>query len=266
MAHGDVVVGPDRAQDFGGAQLVGGVGIGVQEVDDDGVAALGDQPLAGGPDGVFVQRSEDFAGGIHALGNLEAQVAGDQGAKFALHPVSLRPCASAEFEHVAEAQGGDEAGFRQLAFQHGVGRGGGAVDDEAEGGQVAARRAQGVQDAEGLIVERARDLGEADAAGGRVKLDQIGEGAPDIDSDNRAGGLMCHDRSGKIIRMQTFFANGPSSQRTSIRAMAPTGLPPAWIARWSWVLRITWMMCWPTGSAPIWAMGPYMRSSLSPSR
>ena len=92
----------------------------------------------GGADGGLVEGGEDAAAGVGALGDLEAEVAGDDGGEAAGHAVGVGAGAAAELEDVAEALGGDQAGAGEAALEDGVGGGGGAVDDEVDGGEVDA--------------------------------------------------------------------------------------------------------------------------------
>ena len=52
----------------------------------------------------LVERRHDLAVGVHALVDLEAQLARDQRLEGAGHAVGLRPGAAAELEGVAEAR------------------------------------------------------------------------------------------------------------------------------------------------------------------
>ena len=98
---------------------------------------LGDRGAGGG----LVERGEDAAAGVHALGDLEAEVARDDRREAAGHAVGLRAGAAAELEHVAEARGGDQAGAGEAALEHGVGGGGGAVHDQVDVGERRRRPA-----------------------------------------------------------------------------------------------------------------------------
>ena len=51
----------DLASDLRGASLVGGVGVGVQEADGDGLDALVPEPLGGDAHLVLVERRDDLA-------------------------------------------------------------------------------------------------------------------------------------------------------------------------------------------------------------
>ena len=140
VAHGDRRVRPDLGGDRRGAALVSGIGVGVQEMDDERLAARGEQRRDGGAGGRLVERGQHPAAGVHPLGNLEPEVARDDRREAAGHAVGLRTGAAAELEHVAEARGGDEPGPREPALEHGVGGGGGAVDDQVDPGESAPRR------------------------------------------------------------------------------------------------------------------------------
>ena len=170
VAEGDVAVGPDLGQHGAGALFMGGVGVGMEEVDNDGLAPGVEQGLRGGAHGVFVKRGDDGAGGIDPFRHFEAQVAGDEGRELAGHAVGLRPGAAAKFEHVAETLRGDEARAAELAFENGVCGGRGAVHDEVEGGEVAFGGGERVHHAEGLVFRRAGHLGDAHGAGRLVEL------------------------------------------------------------------------------------------------
>ncbi len=158
-------MGQSLGGDGGGAEFVGGIGVGVEEVDDEASQPAARRRGDGGAGGGLVERGEDAAAGVHALGDLEAEVAGDHRGEAAGHAVGVGAGAAAEFEHVAEAHRGDEAGAGEAAFEHGVGGGGGAVDDEVDAGEVGAGLVEGGEDAEGLVVGGGRGLGEADGAG-----------------------------------------------------------------------------------------------------
>ncbi len=62
----------------------------------------GEEVGDGGADGVLVERGEDAAAGVEALGDLEAEIAGDHRREAAGHAVGVGPGAAAELEDVAE--------------------------------------------------------------------------------------------------------------------------------------------------------------------
>ena len=97
---------------------------------------------------------------------------GISGSKRAGHAVGLGPRAPAELEGVAEAARGDEPDLGHLALEHGVGGGGGAVDDEVEIARAHARLRDRRQHAVGLVGGGGRDLGQLHAAALRPRLVQ----------------------------------------------------------------------------------------------
>jgi hypothetical protein len=106
----------------------------------------------------------------------------------------VRPVATAQFEDVAEALGGDEARFGAAPLKHHVGGDGGAMDDLVDlPHQVIAECHEPVHQALGLVVGGGRHLRDPDRAGFRVDRDQIGEGAADINADGPAfAGRVAH--------------------------------------------------------------------------
>jgi hypothetical protein len=117
VARRDIVVGPQTAHDLGGAALVRRIDVAVQEVDDDGFAALCQQLFRCPGDRGLVKRHQHLAVGIHALGHLKAILALDQGMEGTAQAIRLRPRAAAELQHVAEALGGDQSDPRGLALE-----------------------------------------------------------------------------------------------------------------------------------------------------
>ena len=89
-----------------------------------GVPDAGRRPIANGAAAEMFVLAGDGRGLLELtqLFAVEGEAAG--------HAVGLRAGAAAQFQHVAEPLGGDQAGAAEVAFQHGVGGGGGAVDDQ----------------------------------------------------------------------------------------------------------------------------------------
>ncbi len=184
VAERHIVIGPDLPRDGARPQLMGGVGVGVQEMDDEALAAIRRQPQRRGPHGVFIERRHHPAARVHALGNLDPQLARDQRLERAEQAVGLRSGAPAEFQRVAKPLGGDQPDFRYLALEHGVGRGRGPVDDQVERGGRNAGGLDGGEHPERLILRRRGNLGQPYARAGLIRLmeEQIGEGAAHIDA------------------------------------------------------------------------------------
>ena len=103
-----------------------------------------------------------------------------------LHPIGLRPGATAKLQNITKAGRGDQAGLAELAFQNRVRRRCRAVDDKGDPRQLAFGLGDGVHHPEGLIVQRAGDLGESHRTTRLVEPDKVGEGAADIDADQVA--------------------------------------------------------------------------------
>ena len=90
----DVEVRPALFQDGFGLQLVGGVGIGVHEADDDSRHPFSSQPLTHGDDLGLGQGREDRPFGGDALSDLAPQVPRDQRFVGAGQAVEVRPVAA----------------------------------------------------------------------------------------------------------------------------------------------------------------------------
>ena len=191
MARRDVAVGPQRMDDLGGAALMRGIDVAVQEMDDDGLAAQRQQLLRRLGHRRLVERRQHLAVGIHALRHFQPVFALDQRTEGAAHAIGLRPRAAAELQHVAKALGGDEPDLGDLAFEQRVGGRGRAMDDGLHGGGIGAGRGERRHEADRLVVDRGRHLGELDLVGARIDRQKVGEGAADIDADGERA--QCHD-------------------------------------------------------------------------
>ncbi len=86
-----------------------------------------DQLLRRFADRRFVERRQNLAVGIHALGHFQPDLAVDQRIEGAAQAIGLRPRAAAELQHVAEALGGYQPDLGDLALQQRVGGRGRAV-------------------------------------------------------------------------------------------------------------------------------------------
>jgi hypothetical protein len=196
VAEGHVVVGPKGARDFPGAQLVRRVGIGMQEVDDEALAALGQQCAGSRRNAGLVERAHHVAARVHALIDLDAAVAGDERLKGADHAVGLGTGAAAELQGVAEAGRGDQPDAGDLALQDGVGGGGGAVDQQVETGRRNTRLGDRRQHAVGLIGQCGQDLADPHLrpVGAVLMHHHVGEGAAHVDAADAPRASRCGDR------------------------------------------------------------------------
>ena len=183
----DVAVRPEFGGDLGRPALMRGVGVGMQEMNDERLAAGGEQPLHRLAHVVLVERHAHGAGGLHPLGHFQPQVAWNDGHEGSGHAIGLRPGAPAELDHIAKTLRRDHAGAGQAALQHGVGGGGGAMHDEIDAVDRKTGGAERGYDAESLVVDRRWGLGDAHlAAVAAIDQEEIGEGPADIDAGHDA--------------------------------------------------------------------------------
>ena len=159
------------------------VDVAVQEMDDDRFTARRQQPLCGVGHGGFIEGCQHLAVGIHAFGNFKSHLAVDHGPEGAAQPVGLRPCATAELQHVAEALCRDQTDLGDLAFEQRVRRGRRAMHHGLQQCGIEAGRGQRRHEADRLVVDGRWHLGEPHFVGGRIDRQQVGEGAADIDAD-----------------------------------------------------------------------------------
>jgi hypothetical protein len=183
--RGHVRVGPQLAHRRHGQALVLGVGVGVDEEHAHRLAARFEQRARLGAHLLQVDRRVQRAVGQHALVHLAAQLARHHGLEAAAQAPGLGPVAAAHLQHVAKAARGDDAGARHLALQQRVGAHGGAVHDgrDVRGRIGHARHA--VHEAACLLAARGRHLDDARGAVGFVEHEEVGEGAADIDADDK---------------------------------------------------------------------------------
>ena len=132
---------------------------------------------------VLGEGHDHLALGVHALVDLEAQIARDQRLEAALEPVRRGPRAAAQLEHVAEAARRDEPRPRALALEQRIGRGGRPVHDHLQLGRPRRRAGQRRLHAVGLVGDRRRHLRHAHVAGGLVDEHEIGEGPSHVHPD-----------------------------------------------------------------------------------
>ena len=182
-AGADERVRPQLAGDPGRAPLVGGIRVGVEEVDDERLAARVAERGHRPPELVLVEGNDHPPLRVHALGDVEAELARDQRLEAAGQAPAVRPGAPAELERVAEPAGGDETALRSLALQDRVGGDGGAVHDGLDGRGGRAARVDSRHEPLGLRAGGARDLGDPEAAGLPVEGEHVGEGAADVHTD-----------------------------------------------------------------------------------
>ena len=189
VSRGHVVVRPQLAGDGLRQPLVHGVPVGVQEVDDQRLAARLEQRGDRLAQSRLVERTAHSSGRVDALVDLAAERAGDQRHEATEQPVGRRAGAPSELQHVAEAARRDQAGAREPALEHRVGGDRGAVDDQVDVVDGPARRPQHVEHADGGVRGRARRLADLDRAVALVDDHEIRERAADIDAGDDVTGV-----------------------------------------------------------------------------
>jgi hypothetical protein len=134
-----------------------------------------------------IEGAVDLAGVVDTLVDDLAQVTLDQRRR--LGPgevVELGHAQGADFQHIAEALGGDQPDAGALVLEDGVGRDGGAVADFLDGAAgeagLAKNFAEAVDDGLGVVADAGGDLLGVDGAV-RPEQHDVGEGAADIDTD-----------------------------------------------------------------------------------
>ena len=171
---------------------MGGVGIGVQEADGDGLAALADKLARGGKDGRLVQRRHHIARGGDTLIDLKPQVAADDRIGIGhIKVIDIIALLGPHFENVAKAAGGDQPDRRALALDHGVGDQRGAMHDfrHIRMGDVLQRQQflKPFQRGFGRVVGGGQALVQGDGRVLAVIQDKVGEGSANIEPDPPAG-------------------------------------------------------------------------------
>ena len=184
MTRGDEFVGPDPLHDSPGPSFVVRVAIRVQKVDHHRLASPPEQLPGCRRHRVLVERDLHAAARVHALRNLQAQLAGDERLEPPGQSIGLRPGPAPELQHVPKSAGGDQAGGCELAFQQSVGGGGRAVHQEVQRLEIHRCLLQGFQHSERLVVGCGRDLGEVHVARRLVQVEEVGERASDVHADD----------------------------------------------------------------------------------
>jgi hypothetical protein len=151
-AQGHEPVGPDLARDFGAALLVRRVGVGVNEMDHQCLGAAFAQAMHFLPHRRFVERRQDSTGRIDALGHLRPQIARDECLEAPGHAVRIGACAASEFEYVAKPGRGNQPAARSLAFEHGIGRDRGAVDQRGYRGEIGFELGEPADETDRLVL------------------------------------------------------------------------------------------------------------------
>ena len=182
-AHRDIGIGPFGRGDLARPALVRIVQIGMDEVDHERLGALRPEPARRLAHLALGEGHDHLALGVHALVDLEAQIARDQRLEATLEPVRRGARAAPQLEHVAEAPRRDEPRPRALALEQRVGRGGRPVHDHLELGRPRRRARQRRLHTGGLVGDRRRHLRDAHLSGGFIHEHEIGERPAHIHPD-----------------------------------------------------------------------------------
>ena len=179
----------DAANDAGGAPLVRGIAIGMQERDRNRLdaVALDHLPRRRHHCGL-VQRHEHLPLEIHTLPDFAAPIAWhERRRRFEKQIVEVVTCFAPHLDHIAKALGGDQADGRAGPLDHRVGDQRGAVHDAVQIGGVEIRLLQQAIDAGddrlARIVRCRQQLAGVDEIAPRIVQHEVGERAADIDAD-----------------------------------------------------------------------------------
>ncbi len=178
--------------------LVRRFGIGVEEHDRDRLCALPHEAVHRFRQRRLVERRADHSARVDALRHLDPQVAGDKRRRLLdMHVVEFVLPLAADLEHVAEALGGHQSGYRTLALDHRIGEERRRMDDPADAPGRHAVLAQDALDARNhaprRIVMCRQNLAAEAAAFPMIVDDDVGEGAADIDAEREAAvGILGH--------------------------------------------------------------------------
>ena len=172
--------------------LVGGVRVAVEQRDGDGLDVVGQQPLQDLGNLLAIYCGEHVAFVVHALGDLEDEIAWHEGLRLVpLEVVEVVAIAPADLEDVAEPFGRDQADLGAAAGEDKVGHQGRAVH---EVGQVLGDDTGLIERLEDSLLRRVgcrRGLRRRYLAGVLVVQDKVRKGAPYV----YANSLSAHARS-----------------------------------------------------------------------
>ena len=137
---------------------------------------------------LLIQLRDHFTLGVDPFGDLEPPAAWHQHRRRILEQiVQVDAGRAAEFQQIAKATRGDEAGAGALFLQQRVGDDGGCVRQQRDIGRIDAVLPQAQADAlhHGLaeILRRGQHFGDADPAAAFLDHGDIGECAANVDAD-----------------------------------------------------------------------------------
>jgi hypothetical protein len=175
----NVCIRPDRSGRLERRAFIGGVGVCIDEYDRQGLCPLCQQLLGYAANLRRVDPGADAAVGQGAFGDFKPHVAVHHGDEIAPQPPGAPPVAAAHLQHVAESRRGDQTDPAALALQQRVGADGGTMHDGAECRHLPERVQPG-HEAYRFVAAVRGDL--CGAEGGSVEVEQVGEGATDVNT------------------------------------------------------------------------------------
>ena len=185
---GDEHGGPPGLEDRAGPRLVDGVAVAVQEQDRRRLDAELVERLAQRLHLALVEGHEHLPVGEHALADLEAQGALDQGLVLAEEEVvGVGAVDPPDLVDIAKALGGDERGAGPGPLENRVHRDGRAVQEYPGCGVVGPRSPDARGDALHEARGRRENLAEGESAGRVVEDGDVGEGAADVGGQSQTG-------------------------------------------------------------------------------
>ena len=165
-------------------ELVGGIGVRVQEHDRDGVDAVARELRGDLPNVLTHKGGHDRAAGAHPLAHLEPQPARDERRRcLPEEVVGLGAVSATNLEHIAEPARRQQRHAAGVGLQQRVEPDGRAVHEVVDARQLAraARIPHGVEHAVIRACGRRWALGDADLAALVVQEHEVREGAADVD-------------------------------------------------------------------------------------
>ena len=181
---GQVLVRPDRGCGSERRKLVRGVRVGVDEHDRQRFGALGEERPRRGPHLLRIDLGADLAAREGALADLESQVAIHDRGEIAPQTPGVAPVAPAHLDDVAKTPRRDQADAGALALEERIGADRRAVHDRGERRDLSSG-AQPFQEPARLVAAMRRHLGGGEALAAFVEAEEVGEGAADVDADDR---------------------------------------------------------------------------------
>jgi hypothetical protein len=136
-------------------------------------------------------RTLSFMGAVRErpLVNFETKIAVNHRNEIAPQSPRVTAIAPAHFQHIAKAARGDQAYTSALALKQRIGANRCAMDDRGKRCD-SAQPFEPVEKSRGFVAALGRNLCRSKRASGFVVTEKVGEGAADVNADNRARTLI----------------------------------------------------------------------------